>query len=133
MYSFPLACFLTLLCLACGLTGCASDNRQDNALQLSPSASIEEIESPRSSAGQSGMGSAEVSPEPGKVITLREALSLALVKNPELAGASWESRAAEARTLQAGVLPNPELGLTIEEFGGNRIRKNFDAAQTTIQ
>ncbi len=77
--------------------------------------------------------SIEELPDPTGVITLREALSLALMKNPELAGVSWEIRAAEARALQAGLPPNPEIGLTIEEFGGNQIRKNFNAAQTTVQ
>jgi len=75
----------------------------------------------------------ESSPDPRGVITLRDVLALALMGNPEIAGASWEIRAGEARALQAGALPNPELGLVIEEFGGNQIRKDFNVAQTTIQ
>ena len=49
-------------------------------------------------------------------ITLRDAFALALCLNPELKGFSYEVRAAEARTLQAGLLPNPELGVEVEEF-----------------
>ncbi len=47
--------------------------------------------------------------EPNGVITLRQALALALVHNPELRAFSWEVRASEARRLQASLLPNPEI------------------------
>ena len=71
--------------------------------------------------------------EPNGVITLRESLAMALLRNPELAAFSWEIRAAQARRLQAGLLPNPQLGVTVEEFGGSKARRDFDTAQTTIQ
>src|SRR2546425_12849493 len=45
---------------------------------------------------------------PTDVLTLRQALALALLQNPELSAFAWEIRAAEARTLQARVRPNPE-------------------------
>ena len=66
--------------------------------------------------------------EPDGDITLRQALSLALMKNPELAAFSWEVRAREARTLQAGLLPNPELEFEVAEFGGSGESAEFDAA-----
>jgi cobalt-zinc-cadmium efflux system outer membrane protein len=47
--------------------------------------------------------------EPTGVLTLRQALALALLRNPELASAAWEVRAGEARTLQAGLCPTPNL------------------------
>lgn len=65
-------------------------------------------------------------------ITLRHALALALMKNPELASFSWEVRAKEARTLQAGLVPNPQVGVEVENFGGSKERKGFDAAETTV-
>ncbi len=52
-------------------------------------------------------------PTPGS-LTLRQAVTLALEKNPGLAAFSWDIRAAEARKLQAGLRPNPELSLEIE-------------------
>jgi cobalt-zinc-cadmium efflux system outer membrane protein len=52
---------------------------------------------------------------PSGVITLVEVLSLALQQSPSLKAFSWEIRAAEARTIQAGLRPNPELSLEIEE------------------
>lgn len=66
------------------------------------------------------------------MITLPQALSLALMKNPRLAVFSWEVRAGEARTLQAGLLPNPELEIEIEEFGGTGEQRRFDGTETTI-
>ena len=65
-------------------------------------------------------------------ITLQTALSLALVKNPELATFSWEVRAQEARTLQAGLFPNPELSIEAENFRGPGVAQGFNTAENTI-
>ena len=54
--------------------------------------------------------------EPTGTLTLRGALSQALVRNPELGAASWDVRAAEARALQASLRPNPELEVEAEEI-----------------
>lgn len=51
-------------------------------------------------------------------LTLSEALAKTLLYNPDLQVFGWEVRAREARTLQAGLWPNPEIGGDIEEFGG---------------
>ena len=56
--------------------------------------------------------------EPTGEVTLQHALALALLENPKLRSYSLEVRAAEARVLQAGLLPNPEIELGIGEFGG---------------
>ena len=48
--------------------------------------------------------------EPTGAITLRDALALAISRNPELGVFPYELRAADARKLQAGLRPNPELG-----------------------
>jgi len=52
--------------------------------------------------------------EPEGVLTLPDALALALEKSPQLAAFSWDIRAAEARILQARLRPNPELEIEIE-------------------
>jgi cobalt-zinc-cadmium efflux system outer membrane protein len=65
----------------------------------------------------------------GGELTLAKALSWALRKNPELAAYSWEKRVKAAETMQAGLLPNPELEVGSEEFGGAADRQSFDAAQ----
>lgn len=71
--------------------------------------------------------------DPTGTITLRDAVALALVNNPKLKAFSLDIRAAEARKLQAGLLPNPEIDLEVEEFGGTGGLAGFDSSQTSIQ
>jgi len=71
--------------------------------------------------------------EPTGPITLRQALALALMHNPELKAFSWDVRVSEARRMQASLWPNPELEVEVEEVGGPGQRSGFDAAETTIQ
>jgi cobalt-zinc-cadmium efflux system outer membrane protein len=70
--------------------------------------------------------------EPRGVITLREATALALARSPELGVFPYELREADAHILQAGLRPNPELLVEVEEFGGRGERRSFDAAETTV-
>jgi cobalt-zinc-cadmium efflux system outer membrane protein len=70
--------------------------------------------------------------EPTGVLTLRQALAQALLGNPRLASVAWEVRAGEARTLQAGLLPNPEVGVGVENFAGSGEFRGVDAAEATI-
>lgn len=69
--------------------------------------------------------------EPTGIVSLEHALSMALLANPDLAALSWEVRAAEARALQAGLRPNPEIEIEIEEFGGAGERRGLDGATIT--
>lgn len=71
--------------------------------------------------------------EPAGVVTPADALALALVHNPGLKVFPYSLRAAEARVLQAGLRPNPELQVELEEFGGSGERSGLDAAETTLQ
>jgi len=71
--------------------------------------------------------------EPTGVITLADALAYALLHNPELAAYSYDVRAAEARQLQARLLPNPTLGLQMAEFGGSGAKSGLDDAESTIR
>ncbi len=71
--------------------------------------------------------------EPTGVLTLREALALALTENPELAPFAWQARANEARILQAGLRHNPELGLQVEDIVGTGSFSGAREAQTTLQ
>ncbi|MBA7484157.1 Cobalt-zinc-cadmium resistance protein CzcC [subsurface metagenome] len=71
--------------------------------------------------------------DPTGTIALRDAVTLALINNPKLKAFSLDIRAAEARKLQAGLLPNPEIDVEVEEFGGTSGRAGFDSSQTSIQ
>lgn len=55
--------------------------------------------------------------EEKKELTLRDAALLTLQRNPELAAFAKELRALEGATLQAGLLPNPELSANVENIG----------------
>ncbi len=70
--------------------------------------------------------------EPAGDLTLREALSLALLQNPEIKAFAFEARAREAAVLQAGLLPNPQLGVVAENFGNNALQ-GFDSTAITLQ
>ncbi|MFQ5651426.1 MAG: TolC family protein [bacterium] len=70
--------------------------------------------------------------EPVGTLTLRQALSLALLRNPELAAFSWEVRAREARAIQASLLPNPEIEVELENFGGSGDVSGFEQTESTI-
>jgi len=72
--------------------------------------------------------------EPRGVLSLRDVLSLTLVRNPELSAFTYEVRAAEARQLQAGVLPNPTLAVELENVGGTgAATAGVRATETTLQ
>lgn len=64
------------------------------------------------------------------VLRLTDALALALRGNPELAASSYEVRAAEARVLQAGLLPNPEVELGVEEY--DRGGEGLDSSEMAV-
>ena len=56
--------------------------------------------------------------EPTGELSLRDALAAALLRSPYLAATAYAVRAREAQALQAGLVPNPEIGLEFENFGG---------------
>ncbi len=66
-------------------------------------------------------------------LTLQKALAEGLMHSPDLAAFAWDVRAAEARELQAGLLPNPELEADVENFAGNNDKQGFDGADTTVR
>jgi outer membrane protein, heavy metal efflux system len=69
---------------------------------------------------------------PTGVLTLPQAQALALLQSPRLAAFGWEVRAGEARTLQASLPPNPELGIELEDFAGSGERQGFRSTEITI-
>ena len=56
-------------------------------------------------------------PEEKNDLTLRNAARIALLRNPELAAFTKEIRALKGVTLQAGLLPNPDLIIMAENAG----------------
>jgi cobalt-zinc-cadmium efflux system outer membrane protein len=70
--------------------------------------------------------------EPTGVVTLAQAQALALVQNPRLAAFGWEVRAREAQILQAGLLPNPEVDVEVENFAGSGALRELRSSEITI-
>ncbi len=118
---------LLVVLFVLGFSGCAQQPKEAGAGMHA---------GPRDRLGQTsrraGTPAAAEVVEPTGVVTLKQALELALEHNPELKAFSWDIRAAEAGRLQAGLRPNPELGVEIEEIGGAGNRSGFDGAETTI-
>jgi outer membrane protein, heavy metal efflux system len=72
-------------------------------------------------------------PRAGEELTLRRALSLVLMRSPELAGAATEIRAREAERLQAGLPPNPEISTGVENFSGSGPYHGLNSTETTVE
>ena len=70
--------------------------------------------------------------EPQGMLSLSEALSLALLHNPTLQSVAWDIRISNVKKLRAGLLPNPELDIEAENFLGTDELKGFDQAETTV-
>jgi cobalt-zinc-cadmium efflux system outer membrane protein len=69
----------------------------------------------------------------GEPITLNEALARALLRSPSLQAYAFEPRVAEARILQAGIRPNPELSVEAENFLGTGALAGVQSLETTLQ
>ena len=76
--------------------------------------------------------SSAVADEPTGELTLGRAVQAALARNPELVASEYDVRAAEARITQAGVRPNPELSVELENFAGTGEVKGARALETTL-
>ena len=106
------------------LSGCATAGATDAAREPRPlGRGLPAYEAP---ASRSALA------EPSGDLTLRRALSLALLHSPALAADSWEVRAREEETIQAGRRPNPERQLEVENFGGSGLLGGLDGAETTL-
>jgi cobalt-zinc-cadmium efflux system outer membrane protein len=84
--------------------------------------------SPRGPAGRP----VAATPSPPPLLGLEEARALARRHDPALAASSRELRAREAEIAQAGVAPNPELEVEVENFGGGGEAAGFGNAETTV-
>jgi cobalt-zinc-cadmium efflux system outer membrane protein len=116
---------------AIGATGCASHRIEATAPEPgSLGGDIPAFDAPENPGAHEFAG-ADID-EPTGRLSLREALALALMKNPELAAFSWEVRAREAEILQADLRPNPETAVEVENFAGSGEFGGFGNSETTF-
>lgn len=64
-------------------------------------------------------------------ITRERAVSHAIAHSPRVNALRAELRALQAETIQAGLRPNPVLGLELENFAGSGNNRNFNSAEIT--
>jgi cobalt-zinc-cadmium efflux system outer membrane protein len=95
------------------ITGCAATGKQVALPEMRP---LGAQFLPAGRQVPRGEVTTRPSPLPEGNLKIEQALATALLLNPELTAFSHEVRAAEARVLQAGVLPNPELEVELEEY-----------------
>ena len=69
---------------------------------------------------------------PTGLLSLADALALAVESSPELEAFSWELRARDAAALQAGVRANPELSLELENLGSSGLSRGLAESETTL-
>jgi len=67
-----------------------------------------------------------------ELLTLRDALSRSLEQSSQLAEFPYRARAAEARALQSGLRPNPELSLEVENLAGSGRFEGTESAEVTL-
>jgi len=76
-------------------------------------------------------GNITLQKKPGGGLTLQEVVAQVLLKNPDLEVYSWEVRAREARALQEGLLNNPQLSISPQDFWGSGKLAGFDSMENT--
>lgn len=65
-------------------------------------------------------------------LTLEQALAEAEARSPAITAARAAVEAAQGRLRQAGVRPNPELSVEVENFAGSGPYSGFDGTETTV-
>jgi outer membrane protein, heavy metal efflux system len=65
------------------------------------------------------------------LLDLETALERVYSHSPLLRAAALETDLSGARTVQAGVLPNPELEIDLDKFGGSNGYREFDSTEIT--
>ena len=124
-----------LICAAVGigLAGCASSPLNDSWVLRRPlGESYETYQPPRALDQANSQPPGHPVDELTGDLSLRDALAAALLGNPDLSRFGYDVRAAEARTVQAGLWSNPELSLEIENFAGSGAFDGVDAAEITL-
>lgn len=71
-------------------------------------------------------------PEESGSLTLAKALALTLQGSPDLQSFSYTMRVAESRHIQAGLRPNPEISIAVEDVFGSGEYSGGRQAQTTL-
>ncbi len=127
---------LFVLALAVALSGCATPHVNASRPEArSLGSDFGTFQAPEDPSAVSVLAEPEgpTDEEPTGIIDMRQALAQALMNSPGLAAFSWEVRASEAAAVQAGLFPNPEIGVEMENFGGLGEFEGLDGSETTFR
>lgn len=124
--------YVRILGIFCLILIISTGSLADEVENIKPKALGDDIKAYQSPTAKYKFSPEREFAEPLGDMTLRTALSLALYNNPGLRAFSWEVRAREARALQAGLPPNPEISFEVEDFGGTGSVEGFNGTETTI-
>lgn len=69
---------------------------------------------------------------PAGAITWEKAMAMTMERNPSLTAFGYQLTAQEGRLLQAGLKPNPELAVTVDDALGSGNYKSMDSAESTL-
>ena len=111
-------------------TGCRTEIRSTNWLR--PHEISQDLPTFRAPLDSENENSTKEFQEPTGEVKLREAFAASLLNSPKLARYAGTVRIREAQSLQTSLLPNPEIEVELEEFGGSGDVSGFDSAETTI-
>lgn len=123
---------LGAVALAIGLTGCQPHPLADSSWPSPRPLGDDPAPYHPPSHPEPEEASAASVPDPTGALTLRQAMALAVARSPKLRAFGWEVRRAEARTLQAGLWPNPEFEAEFENFAGNKAFSGVQSLETTL-
>ncbi|VAX41076.1 Heavy metal RND efflux outer membrane protein, CzcC family [hydrothermal vent metagenome] len=120
-----------LIALVLAMSGCAS-GPLDGSVWSERSPLGRTLDTVQPSPNPKHVAVSEPAAEPSGAISLGDALAAALLRSPALEATGYEVRAREAEALQAGLLPNPDLDIEFENFGGTGEVHGFDSMETTL-
>lgn len=123
--TLPLSCVLALT-----LAGCTSSPFDLDLPGTRPL--IRDLPRHAAPADPQRWSRTEAGPAVSGELSLRDALAAALLHNPRLHASAWGPRVEEATRLQAGLRPNPEVGIEFENFAGSGELSGADALETTL-
>ena len=66
------------------------------------------------------------------VLTLNKAMALALLHSPQLQSFSWQVRRTQALRIQAGLWPNPQIDIEMENIAGSGQFRSTSSAETFL-
>ncbi len=119
-------CWAVLLTVLVCLGGCAEGDINTAVAESPARIEMPPVRRPPKKIAAPDSSRTNIKPTTGD-LTLRSALALALVHNPELKSSSWQIRISEANQLQASLRPNPELEFEAEQLGAS------EGAESTVR